>query len=193
MQRMTEQQLLGYLVRASWVKRYHNRPLHQQDTVGRHSFMVVWLVWYLTDGSPSSTLLMAALHHDVPEAIVSDLSAPIKRIINTEAPGVLDRLESQIRDASGVPDYCGELDQHDQLIIKLADRLDGAMFTAHEVFGMGNHALLGVYQRYCEYLREMLNTNPAMTAALQGRVENIMKIIDRMFLTSEDTEYVVFG
>lgn len=193
MQRMTEQQLLGYLSRASWVRRYHNRPLHQQDTVGRHSFMVVWFVWYLSDGDVSVNLLMAALHHDVPEAIVSDLSAPIKRIVNAAAPGVLDGLESQIRDASGIPDYGGDLNEYDRLIIKLADRLDGALFTAHEVFGMGNRALLGVYQRYCEYLQEMLAENSVMTPILCGRVQSAMKTIDKMFLTSEDTEYVVFG
>lgn len=191
---MSPQQLLGYLSRASFVRRYHNRPLHQEDTVGRHSFMVLWMCWYLMDHVPSAALLMAAAHHDVPEAIVSDLSAPIKRIINTEAPGVLARLEGQIREASGVADYEAQLSVYERLVLKLADRLEGAMFSAHEVFGLGNHALLGVYHRYREYLHDLLGEHPLLKdGALRDKVLDLLSMIDQMFLSAEDSEYVVFG
>ncbi len=190
---MNPQQVLAYLGRASFVRRYHNRPLHQTDTVGRHSFMVLWICWLLAEGHPSPALLMAAAHHDVPEAIVSDLPAPIKRLLNAAAPGVFGRLEDQMRNASGIPDYEAELTEEEVLTLKLADRLEGAMFSAHEVFGMGNHALLGVYQRYREYLKELVGSGQASTQALRDRARELMSIIDQMYLTVEDTEYVVFG
>lgn len=190
---MNPQQVLAYLGRASFVRRYHNRPLHQTDTVGRHSFMVLWICWLLAEGQPSPALLMAAAHHDVPEAIISDLPAPIKRLLNAAAPGVFGHLEDQMRAASGIPDYGASLTEDEALTLKLANRLEGAMFSAHEVFGMGNHALLGVYHRYREYLRELTGQGDAGTQPLRDRARDLMSIIDQMYLTVEDTEYVVFG
>lgn len=191
--RMSPQQVLTYLSRASFVRRYHNRPTHQTDTVGRHTFMVIWLVWLLSDGAPSPALVLAALHHDVPEAIVSDLSAPIKRMLNSAAPGVFARIEGDIRRASGVPDYEAKLTANEHLTLKLADRLEGAMFSAHEVFGLGNHALLGVYHRYRAYIQELLDEHAKSAPALCERARQLLSTIDQMYLTAEDTEYAVFG
>ena len=136
---------------------------------------------------------MAAAHHDVPEAILGDLPAPIKRLLSEAAPGVFGQLEERMRAASGIPDYGAALTEEETLALKLADRLEGAMFSAHEVFGMGNHSLLGVYHGYREYLLELMGAGPLSTQPLCDRARELMSIIDQMYLTVEDTEYVVFG
>lgn len=63
---------------AGAVKRYHTvRMLRQQD-LASHSFGVLMLIKTI-DPNCSKNLLLAALHHDLPELITGDIPAPAKR------------------------------------------------------------------------------------------------------------------
>lgn len=159
---------LQLLVRAGWVRRYHNKTVVQVDTVGRHSYLVAWLCWFLTDGRASAALLMAAMAHDVPEAVVSDLSAPVKRLL----PGVLDALEAQVMARLGFPAFDTYLSDEERYVLKLADKLEGALYCANEVHGLGNRHLAATLERFVSYLhaqgcREGERANQLLDAILQ--------------------------
>ena len=139
---------VGLLLRASLVERYHNRTTLKTDTVGRHSFMVAWFCWFLYDEHPRSELILAALQHDVAEGVIGDIPAPVTRAVGRE---LVDKLEAQVLERFALPDYAAALSPVETLVLKLADRLDGLLYSTLEVRGLGNRALHTVMERYAEY------------------------------------------
>ena len=141
---------IGLLLRASLIKRYHNRTILGGDNVGRHSFMVAWFCWFLSGGYPRTPLLMAALQHDVNEACLGDIPAPVTRAMGK---GKLLEMEAQVLLRFGMPNYEHLLTDTESKILKAADRLDGMLYSLYEVQGLGNKWLTQVLQRYVRYVR----------------------------------------
>jgi len=181
-------QLLQYLVRSSLVKRYHNRSTHTVDTVGRHTYMVLWLVWILAERDPTANLLLAALNHDTQEAVTSDVSSPIKRIPAVRA--ALADVEHKVDTAFGIPhEY--ELLPREVVILDLADKLEGMLFCAHEIKGLGNMRLMGVYRRYQEYIQEVvarIRPQGELFAGIAARAEELRHAIAATYLIPLDEE-----
>lgn len=184
---MTDVRVLQFLMRAGLVRRYHNRTTILDDTVGRHTFGVLWLVWLLADKMPRATLLLAALKHDVSEAVASDVSSPVKRI--PEVRDVLAKIERRVEEAFGIPPYEEALSSHEAQILMVADKLEGMLFCAHEVKGLGNKRLTGVYHRYQEYVKEQIASGH-LEPWLAKRADQIRYAINEAYLITEDEEDV---
>jgi len=123
------------------VVRFHQHIGHQLDTDARHSHGCAMMVYFLTAGAPSVTLLMAALTHDLAEQVTGDIPYPTKRRL----PGLkaaVDTLEDEILAAY---ELRFELLPRERRTLTLADSLDGMLYCASEA-ALGNRtALQNVY------------------------------------------------
>lgn len=148
------EKFLDMLMRSSRTKRWHNRSTLHIQTVGEHTYNVLWLLVYITEGKVSPALMNAALAHDMPEYVTGDVPKLVK-----ELPGIRQALEAQERvvfDQLGFPAFQeSNLTGPDQVLLKWADALDGALFCAWEL-KMGNRLLEGPFKHYLDYL-EVLN------------------------------------
>lgn len=187
MNRLTLRRQMSMLLRAGLVTRYHTRTTHVQDTVGRHSFMVTWLCYILSNGKPSRNLLLAALQHDVPEAVTGDVPSPVTRLLGKHA---IKRLEDQVLHRMELKKI--KLRPLEQLILKAADALDGLMFTTQEVRGFGNARLTMVKNRYEQYLRTHAAAIEELDRGTAALVRDLMDLCGAMFdvQTTEDEENV---
>lgn len=173
------------LTRASHVRRYHNKVKLVEDNVGRHSFMVAWLCWELTAGRPSADLLMAALAHDVPEAVVGDVSAPIKRRLPSD---VLDRLEASVLERCFLGNFDYAITREERKVLTLADKLEGFLHCCFETDVLGNRALAATRRRYDEYLKALGATETATESVLR-RAHELRTAIHTLYQHPEDLEH----
>ncbi len=137
------------------VTRYHTVRTLKPQTVGDHTFGVVFFTTLLTQGKVSRELLLEALAHDLPEQIYGDIPAPAKRALNGSAYK-LEELEDTLNEehdmgAGGLR----ELTPQDKRVLKMADILDGMMYCISEM-ELGNGGMLGVYYRYLQYITDMI-------------------------------------
>lgn len=172
---------VGYALRGSLVSRYHNRTTIVQDTVGRHSTVVAWLCWALSDGAPSTALVMAAVTHDLPESVLSDISAPVKHLLK----GATDMLEDRVHEKLVLMDFGKMLSDNEAAVLKMADKLEGLLFSAHEVKGLGNRRMLGVMKKYDLYVNSLINE--AMEP-LKSRAREVLNAIYLYFDQPHDEE-----
>ena len=82
---------------AGGVKRWHVQPTLRQQTVAEHSFGVMMLLRQVVDGNVFSdesilNMLLAAMHHDLPELMTGDIPADVKRR-HPELDALLNRIE----------------------------------------------------------------------------------------------------
>lgn len=139
------------------MKRYHNRVLIQEDTVGCHSNRVAWFCMMLIGNRLCTTdLLMAAVTHDIPEAVTGDIPSPVKKYSGDSGKG----LEKHVYEVFGIVNYEARLSKEERVVLKLADALDGFLFTSHEYKGLGNKRIIGAYQKYDEYVLERIAELP---------------------------------
>ena len=165
---------ISYLLRASLVKRYHNRTTFMIDTVGRHSCLVALLCWLLAGEACSKALLLAAVAHDLPEAVVGDLTSPIKRIL---ASSQLQALEEQAHERLGLPLFEQGLTAEEQLTLTLADKLEGYLFSMHEVHALGNRSMRSVASKYRSYIYALLSDSPTVSMRLSETAKLLMVAI----------------
>ncbi len=128
--------------RAGDVLRFHTRPQLQPQTVGHHTYGVLWLVWVLMGGKPSANLMYAALRHDTPEFITGDLPSPVKRSVGGDK---LDELEAEVLEKAHLP--APELTDDEQRLLHLADCLEGMRHCVKER-QLGNQLMTSCYDRY---------------------------------------------
>lgn len=175
---------LGLILRASLIKRYHNRASLGGDTVGRHSFGVAWLCWFLTNGNPSALLLLAAMQHDIAEACVGDIPAPVLR---AGARASVVALEAQVLARFDMPDYEAMLPEDERRLLKMADRLEGLLYSGFEVRGLGNRALSTVHLRYHEYCLKQVELLPEQyRARALCLIELCGAVMDNLNLEDEE-------
>ncbi len=142
---------LWYLLLAGMVQRYHSVPTITSDTVGEHTFGVVWLCALLSKGTPRAELLLAALWHDVPELTVGDVPSPVKRRFGLGLQ--FAQMEREVMDwmlQIPVP----QLTSDEQHILTLADRIDGMLHCCYER-ALGNQVIEEAYDRFLQYIRQM--------------------------------------
>lgn len=184
---------LSYVMRSSLVKRFHNITTIREDTVGRHTYSMMWIVYLLTDGKPSASLLLAVLEHDQPEAVLSDVSSAYKWL----APDIkdpMDEAERKVRAIAGTshlaewttPEGYEPVDE--KIILKLADRLEAMLFIQHEYRALGNSQLRAVYLRYKSWVEEMIEIFPNSLAPVMANAAKIVAAIDLMYLLNQTTE-----
>lgn len=145
-----DERFLDAVVRSGRVKRWHNRSTLHTQTVGEHTYNVLWILIHITDNKVSPDLLRAALAHDMPEYATGDVPKHVK-----DLPGVRQALEAQERvvfEQLGLSSFQeSNLTGTDQILLKWADGLDGALFCAWEL-KMGNKLLRNPFENYLGYL-----------------------------------------
>jgi 5'-deoxynucleotidase YfbR-like HD superfamily hydrolase len=138
------------------VKRYHALRTVGSQNVAQHSYGVAWWCALLTDMQPGQNLLLHALAHDVAEAKVGDIPSPVKRALGASE-------SVQLMEAFYMREYELELpplSAEEEVILKLADCLDGVAFCMQEV-AYGNAAMAVVASRYGDYMAGEFE-NPAL-------------------------------
>lgn len=137
------------------VKRWHTIETITEQTVAAHSWGVACVcldIW----PDCSRSLITAALHHDVPEARVGDVPAPVK----WEYPSLkkeLDKVEDAEAEAIGIS-Y--KLNESDKVKLKIADMMELLWFCIDEE-RLGNRNMKEVFVRGVKYLQDIELDIPA--------------------------------
>jgi 5'-deoxynucleotidase YfbR-like HD superfamily hydrolase len=155
-------QTLDFIINGADVKRYHTVKTHTQETVGHHSHGVATLC-LLFDPNPSTSLLKAALLHDLTEQFTGDIPSPAKRELGIAND--IGVLEKRLMQNAGIS--MPTLSNHERRTLKLADIAHGALFCLKEM-SMGNVDIRKVYDRYISYAEEL---------NLEGREKEIFNLI----------------
>lgn len=145
--------------------RYHTVDMHYRQTIADHSFGVAWFCELITEGRAPKELIMAALTHDLAEHIVGDIPSPAKRSLGVGK--MWDDFETKHLDEAGIAGYAWSLHPEEQVILKLADMLDGMMFCLRER-KMGNHNVEVIFDNFRKYTREFLEKNPALPESTEA-------------------------
>lgn len=140
---------LTMIMRSARVKRYHTEDTTRTQTVGEHTYGVMWLAYLLSDQKPSMALILAAMMHDSAEHVTGDVPSPIKRKAGVKES--FDALEEQVFKRMGIE--IPELTKDEQHILKLADCMEGALFCWSEV-QRGNVHLKYVLDNYLAHIAE---------------------------------------
>ncbi len=141
------------LVRAAArVERMHTNPTLHRQTVGEHTFGVLWLAYLITQ---PRTLNIALVHrimtHDVPEAITGDVPSPTINANGGIREG-LHHLESDIADSFRLPGM-GSLTDWEEQVYKFCDRAEFVMFALEEVAD-GNSKMMPRARNTIERIRK---------------------------------------
>lgn len=155
-------QTLDFIINGAEVKRYHTVKTHTQETVGHHSHGVATLC-LLFDPNPSTSLLKAALLHDLTEQFTGDIPSPAKRELGIAND--IGVLEKRLMQNAGIS--MPALSNNERRTLKLADIAHGALFCLKEM-SMGNVDIKKVYDRYISYAEEL---------NLEGREKEIFNLI----------------
>ena len=146
----TQRQRVWLLSLSGMVERYHNIPTITRDTVGEHTYGVMWMVVELSRPAlPSRELLVAALAHDTPEVNWGDITAPTKRILGIR--GAYGKLEDETYRALEIDVLLGEQEMR---TLKIADCMDAMLHCCYER-ALGNQMVCEVIATFKNYLIEM--------------------------------------
>jgi 5'-deoxynucleotidase YfbR-like HD superfamily hydrolase len=144
---------LEFVRRAAHVKRYHTEVVLKEQSVGEHTFNVIWLCYLLTKQHPTTALLMHAAAHDAAEHATGDIPSPTKRALGIRTQ--VDSFEAALMADAGLA--LPTLDDHSAHILKLADALDGVLYSLRE-HNLGNRLIDVVFRNYAMYVREELQS-----------------------------------
>lgn len=144
---------LNMCLSSGQIKRYHTLPTVGQESVAEHSFGVALIILYLTEGTPGN-LIRWALTHDVAEAAIGDIPAPVK----WKHPILRTALEAIEEDFNGEYDLGVHLTEEQKGIAKYADLLQMCWYSVEQV-RLGNKNLAPVFLRASKYIREQLPRN----------------------------------
>lgn len=146
---MTLKERLNFAHNGEMTKRFHTVRTIGQNTVGEHSFSVVWLLHLLTDGAASANLLMSAVAHDLAEHVAGDMPSPSKRALGIGEE--LNAMEERLLDAHG---FLFSITEQEQRLLKMADMFSGMLFCVTER-AFGNRYISEVYYRFHDYVMEL--------------------------------------
>lgn len=175
-------QKLQFISEGGRVVRYHSRPGIKPDTDAHHSHGVAMMCAILAGEGPtghtaaSSTLLMAALSHDLAEQTASDVSAPTKKLLDIRDQ--LHELESGVLRSYDL-DYERWLTAEEEVILKLADTFDGALYSLSEI-ALGNRNMLLVWRRWCTYI-ENIGTKTEINPDVAIRAANVYEAMQEIY------------
>lgn len=135
------------------IQRYHTLPTIGQESVAEHSYGVALIVLYLTEGTPGK-LLQWALTHDVAEAAIGDVPAPVKwkhPILNT----ALEAIEEEFNQENNIEI---KLTGDQKVLAKYADLLQMCWYALQQV-RLGNHNMKKVFYNASKYILDELPRN----------------------------------
>lgn len=134
--------------RSARVLRYHTEPVVHRQSVGEHTYGVLWMLCLITD--PSKELMKAGLMHDTAEYVAGDVPSPAKRHVTIKE--AFDKVEEEVlaQLAWRLPDLTDE----EERLLKLADLLEGAAFCLCE-WRRGNRDIDTALGNYLRYLASM--------------------------------------
>ena len=163
-----------FVMRGGETGRFHTLRTIQQDNVAQHSFGVAWFCHLLMDGQADSTLLLAALAHDLAEQVVGDMPAPAKRELNVTIK--MAELEDDILRKAGFEFI---LTDEQRRIMKLADCLQGMLFCIRER-SLGNRGVDPVCTRYRSYIEGITR--------IQGIEKEVVATMDNLWQEAKNGE-----
>ncbi len=142
--------------RSARVKRYHTEPTLHTQTVGEHTYGVMWMVLLIWPDARRH-LLVAALGHDTPEYASGDVPSPSKK--DPAVKAAFDALESATMERLQLETPV--LDSFEAMVLKLADNLEGLAFCVSEL-RRGNRDISLALGNYIAYIRSMQPTGRAL-------------------------------
>lgn len=132
---------------AADVLRYHTKRTIRQQTVGQHSFNMLMLVQQVVPDCRKEVLL-AIMHHDLPELKTGDIPGPIKRVHPSLGP-LLDQIEEGL-----YPLFKPfGLREDEEKLLKWADRMEGCLWCMEEV-RMGDTFCARTAEKYMTWILE---------------------------------------
>lgn len=159
---------LAFIRQGSEVERFHTKRMIQRNDVGHHSFHVAWLAWLMamayaeTDVRPS-TVVMAALAHDLAEHITGDMPGDFKRELGLREQ--FGEYERERFSAVGL-EFESILGAREKRVLKLADMMEGALFCVSEA-SLGNGRVGGVFKNFRTYISKFAPFNECETAIIE--------------------------
>ena len=139
---------------SSYLKRYHTLPSHEHQTIAHHSWNVAALVQFMWPDCRKD-LILAALYHDVPEALTGDIPAPFKWA-NPDISEILERAEKQFLEKYGLGT---DLTDAEKRMLSIADTLELVLYCQEQV-SMGNQIYALSMQRGLAHLVERYGRYP---------------------------------
>jgi 5'-deoxynucleotidase YfbR-like HD superfamily hydrolase len=158
---------LALLLSGGDVVRYHRDALPRQQTNAEHMWRVVVILHHLWPDA-SRELLLAALYHDVAEALVGDIPAPVKRLSAVRES--VGEIEDAFMRHVGLP-LDVDLSPEDHVRLKCADYLELCL-TCAEQGGRAAKRILLNGLNYVDSLMKFLSREDSL------RVHRILGIID---------------
>lgn len=154
---------LDMILKGGQVVRFHTKPTLKAETVAEHSYLVAWLATLVTEGNIRSTLLLAALAHDLPEYVLGDMPSPAKR--SMKLGDLYREREANLFAGAGMPDYEGQLTPYEGEVLKFCDNLAGYLKCRFEA-QMGNRTLAPTLRNYRTYLDFQIATSELLPQQL---------------------------
>jgi 5'-deoxynucleotidase YfbR-like HD superfamily hydrolase len=145
---------------AADTKRYHTQRTLRDQTVGQHTFNMLMLVQQVAPDTRKEVLL-AVMHHDLPEYFTGDMPAPIKRM-HTALKVLMDELEQDL-----APLYHEfDLTPAEWALIKWVDLMELVLFSIEEL-NMGNKYALSVVKNGLDWLLSAAPINETASTLLE--------------------------
>lgn len=161
------------------VRRYHTRPVHNQQTVAAHSWGVAAILLDIVPPEEQSVaLLRAALYHDVAEYDTGDVPAQAKWI-SPKLKDALDELEAGIEEEYGISYYL-TLSAKDKNWLKIADLMELMWFVLEER-RMGNRNVDEIFDRVWPKLLDLLKGSELLRP-VHGQASIMLSYIGEEYL-----------
>jgi len=154
------------MMNGSAVKRFHTIPTINEETVGQHSFGVAMVVLAITEQKASTTLLRAALFHDMAEGITGDTPFTSKAAF----PMVKYALAAVEEDWEKQNGFHIELDERDRNTLKWADMIQLLLYCKMQR-DLGNRNMDRVFTNGITFLAT-LKPEGKSTEILNWLIEN---------------------
>ena len=150
------------------VKRFHTSPRIVPEIVGHHSANVCAILLRL-DPQCRKELLVAALMHDIPEALTGDIPYPLKQ----KYPAIRAYIEEAEDDFYNDYDLVDcPITLHESILLKLADMVD-LILSCFEEYNMGNFYVTRMIDNGTNYLEKMDLPDELRAKALKLIEENM--------------------
>jgi 5'-deoxynucleotidase YfbR-like HD superfamily hydrolase len=161
---------LNLIISGLAVQRFHTVPSTHPESVGHHSALVCHVLLHLMAPTvPSQELLVAALRHDLAEAVTGDIPGPTKRAL-LDLRAELAQFEDAVLEAfrMRMPTLTGE----EAWALKMADNLAGAIQCLQEL-ACGNQLIVRSFRNYMAYITAMSVSQGSTRAHIVGRAASL--------------------
>lgn len=153
---------LSFIRKGGVSTRYHTEDMLIRQDIASHSFGVAWFCELLTAGKARKVLIMAALAHDLAEHRTGDIPSPAKRRLGVG--DMFHQYEMEEINFAGLGSYFEELTEGEELVLKLADMMDGMAHCIRER-NLGNRNVIVIFWRFLQYTKEAMDKSKRAEAA----------------------------